>query len=77
MSDTPNDQLLQVHRRLDAHDSRIVKLETQQAVAAAQAEHIQKSLEKIEGGIGWLIKLVIGGIIAGVVAFLIRGGFNV
>ena len=77
MSDTPNDQLLQVHRRLDAHDSRIVKLETQQAVAAAQAEHIQKSLEEIEGGISWLIKLVIGGIIAGVVAFLIRGGFNV
>lgn len=74
---TQHDQLLQVHRRLDAHDSRIVKLETQQAVAAERAENIQKSLEKIEDGIGWLIKLVIGGILAGMVAFLIRGGFNV
>lgn len=74
---TQHDQLLQVHRRLDVHDSRIVKLETRQAVAAERAENIQKSLEKIEGGIGWLIRLVIGGILAGIVAFLIRGGFNV
>lgn len=77
MSDTANDQLLQVHRRLDVHDSRIVKLETQQAVAAERSENIQKSLSKIEDGIGWLIKLVVGGILAGVLAFLIRGGFHV
>lgn len=72
-----HDPLLQVHRRLDAHDGRIGRLETQQAVAAERAENIQKSLDKIEGGIGWLLKLVIGGIGAGVVAFLIQGGFNV
>ncbi|WP_051419670.1 hemolysin XhlA family protein [Paracoccus pantotrophus] len=78
MADTAqHDPLLQVHRRLDAHDSRIQTLETRQAVAAVEAENIQKSLAKIEGGIGWLLKLVIGGIIAGVVAFLIRGGFHV
>ncbi|MFB2531016.1 hemolysin XhlA family protein [Paracoccus sp. p3-h83] len=76
MTDIPNDQLLQVHRRLDVHDSRIVKLETQQAVAAERAENIQRSLQKIEDNLGWLIKLVIGGILAGVVAFLIRGGFH-
>ena len=78
MADTTHhDQLLQVHRRLDVHDSRIVKLETQQAVAAERAENIQKSLDKIEDSIGWLIRLVIGGILAGIVAFLIRGGFDV
>lgn len=72
-----HDQLLQVHRRLDAHDGRLGKLETQHAVAAERAESIQKSLDEIKGGIGWLLKLVIGGIGAGVVAFLIRGGFHV
>ncbi len=78
MSDvTHHDPLLQVHRRLDAHDNRIQSLETRQAVAAVEAENIQKSLAKIEGGIGWLLKLVIGGLLAGVLAFLIRGGFHV
>ena len=85
------DQLLQVHRRMDAqdsrtnahdtrlgaHDERLRLLETQQAVAAADVTHIRASLDKIEGGQTWLIRLVIGGILAGVVAFMIRGGFNV
>lgn len=73
----PQDHLLQVHRRLDAQDTRISKLETQAAVAAERAENIQRSLQKIEDSIGWLIRLVVGGILAGVVAFLIRGGFDV
>ena len=91
MTDHAQDQMLQVHRRLDAqahrlksqegrldgHDGRIRQLETQQAVSAERAENIQKSLTKIEDGIGWANKLIIGGILAGVVGFLIRGGFNV
>ncbi|PZO64589.1 MAG: hypothetical protein DI498_10910 [Paracoccus denitrificans] len=77
VTDTHQDQLLQVHRRLDVHDSRIVKLETQAAVAAERAENIRQSLQKIEANIGWLIKLVVGGIVTGVVAFLLSGGFHV
>lgn len=91
MTDHAQDQMLQVHRRLDAqdhrlksqegrldgHDGRIRQLETQQAVSAERAENIQKSLTKIEDGIGWANKLIIGGILAGVVGFLIRGGFYV
>ncbi len=78
MADTTHtDQLLQVHRRLDAHDGRIRMLETQQAVSDERAASIKISLDEIRDGQRWLIRLVIGGIVAGVIAFLIRGGFNV
>lgn len=77
MAENAHDPLLQAHRRLDAHDSRIKALETQQAVAAERSEAIKEALGEIRGDQRWLIRLVIGGILAGVVAFLIRGGFNV
>ena len=78
MADTTHtDQLLQVHRRLDSHDGRIRLLETQQAVSDERAASIKISLDEIRDGQRWLIRLVIGGIVAGVIAFLIRGGFHV
>ena len=78
MADTAqHDPLLQVHRRLDAHDGRIRLLETQQAVADERAASIKTSLDEIRDGQRWLIRLVVGGIAAGVLAFLIKGGFHV
>ena len=67
----------QAHQRLDQHDTRLTKLETHTAVAAERAEHIQKSLDKIENGQSWLIRLVIGAMILAAVAFAIKGGLNV
>ena len=78
MADTAqHDPLLQVHRRLDAHDGRIRLLETQQAVADERAASIKTSLDEIRDGQRWLIRLVVGGIATGVLAFLIKGGFHV
>lgn len=78
MADTAShDQLLQLHRRVDSHDGRLRLLETQQAVSVSQIDHISASLDKIHAGQTWLIRLVIGGLVAGVIAFLIQGGFNV
>ena len=72
-----HDPFLQVHRRLDGHEGRIRLLETQQAVSDTNAAHVMKSLDKIHESQRWLIRLVIGGIAAGVITFLIRGGFHV
>lgn len=67
----------QAHMRLDTHDNRLTKLETHTAVAAERAEHIQKSLDKIESGQSWLIRLIIGAIILAGIAFAMKGGLNV
>lgn len=71
------DGLVQAHRRLDAHEIRLTRLETEAAVSQERQRQIQGSLSKIEGGITWITRLIIGGMIAGVVAFIISGGLNV
>lgn len=73
----PHDPLLQVHRRLDLHETRLQTVETRQAVAAVQAENIQKSLEEIRGDQRWLIRLVAAAIIGAILTFMVRGGFHV
>lgn len=70
-------RLDQAHQRLDQHDNRLTKLETHTAVAAERAEHIQKSLDKIESGQTWLIRLILGAIILAGVTFAMKGGLNV
>lgn len=67
----------QAHQRLDKHDTRLTSLETHTAVATERAENIKKSLDKIESGQSWIIRLVLGGLIMGVIAFLLKGGLNV
>lgn len=67
----------QAHQRLDQHDNRLTKLETHTAVASERAEHIQKSLDKIESGQTWLIRIVIGAIVAAGLAIILKGGANV
>jgi hypothetical protein len=67
----------QAHQRLDQHDTRLTKLETHTAVASERAEHIQKSLDKIESGQTWLIRIVIGAIVAAGLAIILKGGGNV
>lgn len=70
-------QLSQAHQRLDAHENRITKLETHTAVEAVRSEHIQQSLKKIDDGITWVLRLVIGGLIVAAIGFALNGGFNV
>ena len=36
---------------------------------------LEKSVHSIQTSLAWINKLIIGGIIAGVIGFLIRGGF--
>lgn len=70
-------RLDQAHSRLDAQEVRLTRLETHTAVAAERAEHFQRSLDKIDNGVTWITRLIIGAIIAAVIAFIVQGGLNV
>lgn len=49
-----HDQIVQAHRRLDAHDARINTMEISQAREAERSVHIQRSLGEIQSGITWI-----------------------
>jgi hypothetical protein len=65
------------HQRLDKHDARLTSLETHTAVATERAENIKKSLDKIESGQTWIIRLIIAAIVTAGLAIIMKGGFNV
>lgn len=70
-------QLSHAHQRLDAHETRITRLEIHTAGEAVRNQNFESSLKEIKSGISWITRLIIGGIVAGVVAFIINGGLNV
>jgi hypothetical protein len=47
------------------------------AVREEQFRGIKDDLKTIKTNLSWIVKLIIGGIVMGVVAFLISGGFKV
>lgn len=71
------ERLDQAHKRLDEHDGRLQSLETNVAVSNERYGHIQRSLADIRDGLKWYTRIALGGIVGGIITFLIKGGFNV
>ncbi len=70
------ERLQEAHRRLDRHEGRIQRLETDNAVSEERYRNIEKILEKIQSTNIWVVRLIIGSIITGVIAFIMAGGLN-
>ena len=62
--------------RLDEHDGRIRTLETKDAASAVSVRGIERRLDQIEGTLTWLVRLIIGAIVLGVLAFALNGGMQ-
>lgn len=80
MADTPHASaadLAQAHRRLDAHEGRITRVETRMAVSEERYDHIRASLDKIENGQTWITRLILAGFAAALIGFVVKGGLNV
>lgn len=71
------DQIVQAHRRLDGHEARLAKLELHSAGEAVRSQNIEKSLSEIQDGIKWMTRIVVGGIVAALLAYILKGGLNV
>ncbi|MCA1492718.1 hemolysin XhlA family protein [Ensifer sp. NBAIM29] len=66
----------EAHQRLDKMGDRVTALEKDGAVTEVRMATIQQSLGKIESTTGWVLKIVLGGIITAIIAFIVRGGLN-
>jgi hypothetical protein len=58
-------------------DKRLQSLETFQAVEANHRQSVERRLGSIEDGVKWLLRLVVGSLVVGVITFALSGGFAV
>lgn len=61
--------------RLDKIEHRVTALETHNAVAAVHHANAAERLGAIEDTLKWLVRLVIGGLILGLITYVLQGGF--
>lgn len=64
-----------LRNKIDQHEGLISAMQMKDAVNDVHNKNIIMRLDKIEGTLVWLNRIVLGGIIAGIVTFLISGGF--
>lgn len=66
-----------ITRRLSDIEERVRAVEVGAATTAAHNANVERRLSSIEDTLKWLVRLVVGGLIMALVAFLINGGFSV
>ncbi|ETD02221.1 hypothetical protein U717_06150 [Rhodobacter capsulatus R121] len=64
------------HKRIDRHEERIQRIELDGATMAEWRKNTTETLKSIRSGITWLITLILGGLLAAVIKFVISGGLN-
>lgn len=58
-------------------ERRLVKLETRNAVDEVHRLNVAARLEAIEDVLRWLVRLIIGGLLMGALAYAMQGGFTI
>ncbi len=62
--------------RFGSMEARLGALETRVAVDDVHRSNVEKRLSAIEDTLKWLVRLVIGALLLGVLAYMIRGGLS-
>lgn len=65
------------NQRLSSLEGKVGNLETRVAVAESNIAEIRQTISGIKDNTTWILRLVIGGLVAAVIAFLVSGGFHV
>ena len=67
--------------RLESEVSAIKKdvivLQTEGAVEKERHATVLNRLDKIDGHISWILRLIVGAIVLAVIGYALKGGFNV
>jgi len=64
------------HKRIDGHEERIRKIELDGATLEEWRKSTTEKLNSISSGITWLIRLILGALLAALVTFVIAGGLH-
>ena len=57
-------------------EQRIQALETRGAVEEVHRINVEKRLGSIEDTLKWLVRLILGALMMGAIAYALKGGFN-
>jgi hypothetical protein len=61
--------------RLKAIEDRLAIIERREAADEVHHANMMRRLDKIEGTLTWILRVVLGGFATGLVAFAMGGGF--
>lgn len=64
-------------KRLSRIEQDVVELKTKVAVAESNIKEIKQDIDGIKDNTTWILRLVVGGIIGAILAFIYSGGLNV
>ncbi|MDP4087122.1 MAG: hemolysin XhlA family protein [Bacillota bacterium] len=64
-------------QRLSKLETEVADLKTRLAIVETNIKEIYKTLDSIDNNTTWILRLVIGGLIAGVLGLIIKGGFQI
>jgi len=71
-----SESIERAHKRIDRHEERIQRIELDGATMAEWRKNTTETLKSIRSGITWLITLIMGGLLAAAIKFVISGGLN-
>lgn len=64
-------------QRISSLEGKVGNLETRMAVAESNIAEIRQDISGIKDNTTWILRLIVGGLVGAIIAFLISGGFNV
>ncbi|MGD9863045.1 MAG: hemolysin XhlA family protein [Pseudodonghicola sp.] len=79
MTDIPqylSESLDRAHARLEEHGARIHKLELNEAGMSEWRANTTDKLDGIQSGITWVLRIIVGGLVAAAISFIVAGGMN-
>lgn len=66
---------MEQNKKVEKIENDVSDLKTRMAVAESNIKELREDIGGIKDNTTWILRLVIGGLIMAVVAFLINGGF--
>ena len=80
----PEHELSALHERIGTLEHWRIQLDIANARADEQRKHLDQRFDALDGKVSkindsltWIVRMVMGAIILAIVAFLVRGGFNI